>query len=149
MRFGALLQQDMVALPVGPPLRFVACASPDYLAAHGTPRSPAELDGHTCLQLRFPSGALYRWEFLVDGAVRAQSTRGGLALDDLPALLQAAVDGAGICYTYEALAAPHLAQGRLCAVLASWALPAERFHLYYPSGRNMSASLRALVDFLK
>ncbi|MRV72853.1 LysR family transcriptional regulator [Duganella sp. FT92W] len=149
MRFGELLQQDMVAVPVGPDIRFAVCATPDYLARHGVPATPHALAAHECLQLRFPSGALYKWQFQHDGQPLEVATNGSLALDDLPALLQAALDGAGLCYTYEAYAAPWVAQGRLAYVLQDWAPPAERFYLYYPSGRHMSAALRALVDFMK
>lgn len=149
MRFGELLQQDMVALPVGPDVRFAVCAAPDYLARHGVPATPHALAQHECLQLRFPSGAIFKWEFQHEGQPLAVATSGGLVLDDLPALLQAALDGAGLCYTYEAYAAPWVAQGKLAYVLQDWAPPAERFYLYYPSGRHMSAALRAWVDFIK
>lgn len=149
MRFGELLQQDMVAVPVGPALRFVTCAAPDYLAAAGEPRTPEQLLDHACLQIRFPSGVVYRWEYRDGGQPLAIATRGPLLLDDLTALLQAVVDGAGICYTYEALARRWLDEGRLRIVLSAYEPPPERFYLYYPSGRNMPAALRALVDFLK
>jgi DNA-binding transcriptional LysR family regulator len=129
MRFGELLRRDMVALPVGAAMRFVTYAAPSYLEASGAPGTPEELLRHPCLQIRFPSGALYRWEYVGAGLPMAIAMRGPLVLDDLPAIVLAAADGAGICCTYKA--------------------PPERFHLYYPSGRNMSACLRALVDFLK
>lgn len=149
MRFGELLQQDMVAVPVGPVMRFVTCASPAYLATAGVPGSLDDLLQHQCLQIRFPSAALYRWEYLDQGKPVAIATRGALALDDLAAILHAAADGAGICYTYEALARPWLEQGRLSVILEGYEPMPERFYLYYPSGRNMSACLRALVAFLK
>ena len=149
MRFGELLQQDMVAVPVGPPIEFVVCASPAYLAAHGVPAGPDELLGHQCLQLRFPSGAVYRWDFQHDGHPIAIATGGALLLDDFGAIAQAALDGAGICYTYAGYARPHLDSGALVQLLAPYAPPPERFYLYYPSGRNMPASLRAFIDFLK
>jgi DNA-binding transcriptional LysR family regulator len=149
MRFGELLQQDMVALPVGPDIRFAVCAAPAYLAQHGAPATPDALAAHECLQLRFPSGNLFKWQFQREGQPVAVATNGSLVLDDLPAMLWAALDGAGLCYTYEAYAAPWVAQGRLAYVLEDWAPPAERFYLYYPSGRHMSAALRALVDFMK
>ena len=149
MRFGELLQQDMIAVPVGPPIRFVVCAAPGYLDAHGEPATPQALLDHQCLQMRFPSGANYRWEFEQDGQALSVATAGTLASDDLPALLQAALDGAGLCYTYEAYALPYLQQGLLRQVLACAMPPPERFYLYYPSRRHMPAGLRALIDFLK
>ncbi len=149
MRFGELLQQDMVALPVGPPVRFVACAAPAYLDAHGVPHTPQDLLAHRCIALRFPSGARYRWEFARAGQPIDIAVGGALVLDDMAAIVHAAIDGAGVCYTYEGYAAHHVAQGRLRYVLQDWSVPEERFYLYFPSARNMSASLRALVAFLR
>jgi DNA-binding transcriptional LysR family regulator len=149
MRFGELLQQDMVAVPVGPQLRFAVCAAPAYLERHGTPHTPDELLAHQCIQVRFPSGARYRWEFRHGGQPLHIATSGALALDDMGSVVQAAADGAGICYTYEHYALPHFETGRLRPVLQAYTPPPEHIYLYYPSGRNMSASLRALIDFLK
>ncbi len=149
MRFGELLQQDMIAVPVGPPIRFMVCGAPAYIDSRGEPTSPQALLEHQCLQLQFPSGATYRWEFEQDGQALSVATRGTLIADDFPALLQAALDGAGLCYIYEAYALPYLRDGRLRQVLAGAMPPAERFHLYYPSRRHMPAGLRALIDFLK
>lgn len=149
IRFGASLQQDMVAIPVGAPVQFVVCAAPAYFAAHGKPVSPADLLQHECLQLRFNSGACYRWEFEKAADKLDVETHGAIASDDLQLLLQSAIDGAGICYTYAGFAAQHVASGQLEYALSDWWPEPEHFFLYYPSGRNMSASLRALVDFFK
>jgi len=56
LRFGESLQQDMVAIPVGPEVRFVVCAAPAYLTEHGIPVTPHDLLQHQCIQFRFPSG---------------------------------------------------------------------------------------------
>lgn len=149
MRFGELLQQDMIALPVGPDIRFTVCASSDYLHRFGVPETPHAMASHECLQLRFPSGAIFKWQFQRDGEEVAVATNGSLVLDDLPAILLAAQQGAGLCYTYADYAAPLVANGQLVPVLEGWMPPPERFYLYYSSGRHMGAALRALVDFLK
>lgn len=149
MRFGELLQQDMVALPVGPEIRFIVCASPDYIARHGMPLTPDSLAGHECLQLRFPSGAIFKWQFEHDGLALETATNGHLVLDDFPSMLLAAQQGAGLCYTYAAYASELVAQGQLVKILEDWMPAPERFYLYYPSGRHMGAALRAWVDFLK
>ena len=149
IRFGEMLQQDMVALPIGPPIRFVTCAAPSYLALHGAPARPDQLLAHQCIGLRFPSGVLYRWEYQQADQQLDVATKGSLVLDDMATIVQAAVDGAGICYTYEAYVADHVATGRLVLLLAQWMPPAQRFYLYFPSARNMCAGLRALIDFLR
>jgi DNA-binding transcriptional LysR family regulator len=149
VRFGEQLQQDMVAVPIGPPIRFSVCAAPTYLAKHGKPEKPADLLRHNCMQLRFPSGVHYKWEFEQNSQQLEVATRGTLISDDFYLLLQAALDGAGICYIYDALAAPLVQSGQLEYVLQDWHPKAEYFNLYYPSGRNMRTALRALIDFFK
>jgi DNA-binding transcriptional LysR family regulator len=149
VRFGEQLQQDMVAIPIGPAIGFSTCAVPTYLAVHGEPENPADLLRHNCMQIRFPSGVHYKWEFERNNQRLEVATRGTLASDDLYLLLQATLDGAGIGYVYDALAAPLVQAGRLAYVLDGWYPKPEFFYLYYPSGRNMRPALRALIDFFK
>ncbi|WP_218831789.1 LysR family transcriptional regulator [Bordetella genomosp. 10] len=149
MRFGESLAGDMVAAPVGPPQRFVCVASPDYLAARGIPRTPRDLLGHACIGRRFPSGNLYAWEFQAEGQPLRIDVSGPLLLDDDVLMIQAARDGAGIAYVYEAMVADDIAAGRLVLVLDAWSAMPSRFFLYYPGRRQLPTALRALVDFIK
>lgn len=149
IRFGESLQQDMIALPVGPAIRFVVCGAPAYLERHGKPRTPHELLGHACIQLRFPSGMHYRWEFSQGENKVEVATNGALILDEPSLMIQAALDGAGLIYMYETFVRQWVQQGRLEYVLEDWCPAVPGFYLYYPSGRNMSAALRALIDYLK
>lgn len=149
IRFGESLQQDMIAVPIGPELQFAVCAAPDYLQRHGTPKKPDELLRHACLQYRFPSDLRYVWQFQAHGKKLDVATSGAFASDDFVTIIQAAVDGAGICYTYQAHVAALIRQGKLCQLLPEWIPPAERMHLYYPSRANLSLSLRAFIDFYK
>jgi len=68
-------------------------------------------------------------------------------VDDQPLALQAALDGAGWAYVYEAMAAPHLHSGQLVAVLDDWCPPGTGFQLYYPGRRQTSPALRAFIDW--
>lgn len=149
IRFGESLAGDMVAVPFGPPQRFVCVASPDYLAACGTPRTPRELLGHACIGRRFPSGNVYVWEFQADGQPLRVDVTGPLSFDDDLLMIQAAREGVGIAYVYEALMADDLAARRLSLVLDAWSPPPSRFFLYYPGRRHLPAALRALVDFIR
>lgn len=149
IRFGERLQQDMIALPVGPPIRFVVCAAPSYLSTHGKPTTPQDLLQHQCIQLRFPSGTHYQWEFQRGRKSLQVATTGMLAMDDQALMIQAAMDGAGLCYTYDAYVSALVQEGRLQYVLEDWCPVVPGFFLYYPSKRHMSAALRALIDFLK
>lgn len=149
VRFGERLQQDMVAVPLGPPQRFVVVASPAYVAAHGAPPSPRELLQHQCIRVRFPSGAAYSWEF-AQGAQRLEmAVDGPLALGDMRLMVDAAESGLGLAYVYSQYAAAGLAAGRLCQVLDDWCPEIPGFFLYYPSRKLLPAGLKAFVAMLR
>src|SRR5262249_24488949 len=70
IRYDERLEQDMIAVPIGPRVqRFAAAAAPAYLDRHGRPKHPRDLLGHACLRGRFPSGAMQPWEFARNGKV--------------------------------------------------------------------------------
>lgn len=151
LRYGESLQPAMVALPVGEPQRFVVVAAPDYLARRGQPQSPAELAGHDCLNLRFPSGRLYRWQFAQPGIGRRFEAQvdGPFTANAAAPLLRAAEDGLGLAYVQASLAEPALAAGRVRAVLTRWLAPAEPLYLYYPSRRLQPAGFQAWIDWIR
>ncbi|AQR64417.1 LysR family transcriptional regulator [Aquaspirillum sp. LM1] len=149
VRFGERLQQDMVAIPIGPPQRFIVVASPDYLARHGVPRTPRDLTAHGCIRIRFPGGALYRWEFSRAGESLDIEVNGALTVGEMPLMIHAAERGLGLAYVYASYAADALAAGRLVSVLDDWRAMDERFYLYYPSRRLLPAGLRAFVDMVR
>ncbi|MBC3205301.1 LysR family transcriptional regulator [Pseudomonas sp. SWRI111] len=149
IRFGESLAGDMVAVPVGPPQRFACVAAPAYLALRGTPQTPRELLGHACIGRRFPSGKRYAWEFQANGEPLTIEVSGPLMFDDDGPMIQAACDGAGVAYVYEAMVRDDLAAGRLETILAGYAAPPGRFFLYYSGRRHLPAVLRALVDFIR
>jgi DNA-binding transcriptional LysR family regulator len=149
IRFHESLDADMVAVPIGPPVRFVTVAAPAYLAARGMPRTPRALPDHACIGRRFPSGHLYAWEFQSDGQPLRIAVQGPLVFDDDALMIQAARDGAGIAYVYEMQIADDVAAGRLVTLLDRWTMPPSRFFLYYPRGRHMPSVLRAFVDFIR
>lgn len=149
VRFSGAVPQDMVALPLGGPLAFAVVATPAWVQDHGLPTIPADLVGQACIRQRFPSGTLYRWEFERAGQRLALEVAGPLTVDDQALALQAALDGVGWAYVYEALAADALQQGRLRRVLADWCPPQPGFQLYYPARRQASPSLRAFIAWLQ
>jgi len=149
IRFGESLQQDVIAVPIGPPIQFSACASPAYLAAHGIPQHPENLLQHQCLQYRFSSGLHYAWEFQSGTQKFEVKTTGAIASDDFFSLIRAAVDGAGICYTYHGYVREQIARGELQLILQDWAMSSERMYLYYSGRSQLPLSLRAFIDFYK
>ena len=149
VRYGESLQADMVALPLGVPQGFVIVAAPAYLAAHGTPATPAELARHRCIRQRFPSGRVYAWQLARGGEALEVQVQGPLTLSDGALGLQAAEAGLGLAYVHTAYAAPALAAGRLVQVLSDWTPPAEQLYLYYPGRRLQPAGLQAFIEWVR
>jgi DNA-binding transcriptional LysR family regulator len=149
VRWGESLAQDMVAVPLGRPQRFVVVAAPALIARVGAPEHPSDLLHRPCLRVRFTSGSEPAWEFERDGESLKVAVQGALVTNSSPLLLQAALDGAGFLHTFDAAAEPHLKSGRLVEVLGEWS---DRFpgpFLYYPSRRHPPSALRAFVDFVQ
>jgi len=153
IRYDERLEQDMIAVPIGPRVqRFATAASPDYLAAHGHPQHPRDLLGHACLRGQFASGAIPAWEFERDGEVVLVEPTGPLlvrlgAAVDLA--IDAAVGGLGVIHLFEDWLRPHLDSGALQPVLEPWWQRFSGPFLYYPGRRHLPAPLRAFVDFIR
>jgi len=153
MRYGESLDQDMIAVPVGPRWqRFALAASPTYLNTHGRPQHPRDLRHHACLRGRFPSGAMPPWEFERAGEKLRLEPGGPLIVGlggaaDL--LVDAAAAGAGIVYLFEDWLRPHMARAMLEPILEPWWPRFPGPFLYYPGRRFMPAPLKAFVDFIK
>jgi len=150
IRYEERLEQDMIALPIGPrSQRFALAAAPAYLASRARPEHPRDLLDHACLRHRFPSGAMPAWEFERNGETVRIIPTGPLVTSAIDLELSAAIDGLGIIHTFEAWLRPALRNGTLQPLLEDWW---QRFSgplLYYPSRRHMPAPLRAFVDYLK
>jgi DNA-binding transcriptional LysR family regulator len=149
VRLDEALQADMVAVRLGGPQRLVVVGSPDYFARRGVPQTPADLAGHACFRLRWPSGALFPWEFERDGRALRMEVDGPLIADDAHIQIRAAVDGAGLALVFEDHVAADLASGRLVTVLDDWCPPFPGFYLYYPSRRQLSPALRAFIEHMR
>jgi DNA-binding transcriptional LysR family regulator len=147
VRSKAAIPQDMVAVRVSEPSRFLAVASPAYVAANGAPARPADLARHNCIQLRTKSG-LYPWVFMENGRRAEAKVSGSLVSDDGHLVLRAAADGVGVAYVVESLAEAHLKAGTLQPLLEDYAAPFPGFFLYYPSRRLMPAALKLFAEFL-
>ncbi len=152
IRYDERLEQDMIAVPIGPrEQRFATAASPAYLDRRGRPGHPRELLAHACLRGRFTSGAMTAWDFERGGeVVRVDPTgplvvRAGAATD---LAVDAAVAGSGIIHLFEDWLCPHLESGALEPVLEPWWQRFSGPFLYYPGRRYLPAPLRAFVDFI-
>lgn len=153
IRYDERLEQDMIAVPIGPRVqRFAAAASPSYLDRRGRPAHPRDLLAHACLRTRFPSGAMPPWEFECQGeAIRIDPSgplivRAGGATD---LAVDAAIAGTGIVYLFEDWLRPHFDNVALEPVLQPWWPRFSGPFLYYPGRRLVPAPLRAFIDFIK
>jgi DNA-binding transcriptional LysR family regulator len=153
IRYDERLEQDMIAVPIGPRFqRFATAASPDYLRARGRPEHPRDLLDHACLRGQFASGAIPTWEFERDGEIVRVDPSGPLivrlgAAVDLA--VDAAVNGLGVIHLFEEWLRPHLDSGALVPVLEPWWQTFTGPFLYYPGRRHLPAPLRAFVDFIR
>ncbi|MCJ2121899.1 LysR family transcriptional regulator [Methylobacterium sp. J-077] len=149
IRFEESLEQDMIAVPLGPAQCAAIVAAPSYFTQHPRPVTPRDLYDHACINRRFPGGTLYRWDLEKDGVAVAVAVSGSLILDDMRLIAQAARMGAGLAYVFEAQVTDDLATGRLVRVLEDWCPRFPGFFLYYPSRRLMRPVLRAFLDFVR
>jgi DNA-binding transcriptional LysR family regulator len=153
IRYDERLEQDMIAVPIGPRVqRFATAASPAYLDRYGRPQHPRELLNHACLRGRFSSGKMTQWEFECGGEVVRVDPSGPLlvqigAATDLA--VDAAIAGTGIICLFEDWLRPHLDSGTLEPILEPWWQRFSGPFLYYPGRRLLPAPLRAFVDFIK
>lgn len=150
IRVGGQLEKDMVAVRLTPDLNMVAVASPDYLARRGTPKSPAELHDHACINWRLQmDGRQYRWEFKKRSQALEVAVNGPVVTNHADIGIAAALNGLGIAYHFEQDGvAEHLAQGRLVQVLADWSISRPGLFLYYSSRRHRPVLLGAFIDCL-
>jgi DNA-binding transcriptional LysR family regulator len=150
VRLGEQVAKDMIAVRIGPDWSMAIVAAPACFADRGIPRTPHELTGHNCINLRLPSyGGYYAWEFEKAGTRLNVRVDGQLAFNATPPILAAALDGHGLACVPEDMAAPHVAAGRLKRVLKDWMPSFVGYHLYYPSRRQASPAFELLVDALR
>ncbi|KAH0432927.1 hypothetical protein KCU90_g5246, partial [Aureobasidium melanogenum] len=153
IRYDERLEQDMIAIPIGPRVqRFATAAAPDYLGTHGRPEHPRELLAHACLRGQFAGGATPTWYFEQNGEVLQVNPSGPLLVRPGAAIdlaISTAVAGVGVIHLFEDMLRPHLDSGALEPILEPWWQRFSGPFLYYPGRRHLPAPLRVFVDFLK
>jgi DNA-binding transcriptional LysR family regulator len=153
IRYDERLEQDMIALPIGPRVqRFATAAAPAYLDRHGRPSHPRELLDHACLRGQFSGGAMAVWQFERDGEVVRLDPPGPLVVRPGAAVdlaISMALSGAGVVHLFEGMLQPHMDSGALEPILEPWWQTFSGPFLYYPGRRHLPAPLRAFVDFLR
>jgi len=147
IRIGPLDESSMVARRICN-LERVICAAPSYLERCGAPRTPDDLHQHNCLWIT-SLPVLRRWPFDTDDGIRVVHIDGNVVANNAETVLQLAMAGVGITRLTDVIVGDAIRRGELIPVLSDWH-HVEPVPLYatYPSGRNLSPKIRAMVDFL-
>lgn len=147
VRLGEMIAEDMVAVPLTPPMRAILAAAPDYLARRGAPRHLADLERHDCIGFRqVTGGGLYRWDVTEEGRDLKLAVPSRLIVNDTLAAIDLALAGAGIVYGFEPLLRDAIAAGRLTQVLPEIGSDEPGMYLYFPRRASLAPKLRAFVD---
>ena len=148
VRYGEHLAQDMVAIPLSGPQRYVVVASPDYVARRGRPQHPKDLLDHDCIRARYSSGVMHDLEFEKAGQIVKVDPPAKLISTNMNLAMRAALDGAGIWATLDGYVHGAVTSGALVSLMEDWCEPFPGPFLYYPSRRQVPPALRAFIDFV-
>jgi len=147
IRIGGLGSETLVARRLGE-TRAVACAAPSYLARHGTPRSPEELEAHNCLTYAYaPAPNLWRFTD-AEGREHAAHVSGNLYSNSGDQLAAACSQGVGVTLQPGFIVGPDIRAGRLVELLRDYQGARLPIYAVYASRKHLSAKVRAFVDFL-
>jgi len=150
VRMGADVAQDMVAIRMAPDFEMVTVAAPNYLAEKGTPQSPQDLAGHTCIGLALNVHEhLLEWYFWQDGAERKADIHYSPVFNSNVLVRMAARDGLGIAWLPLLMVAEDIAAGRLVEILRDYRMIYPGAYLYFPKNRHKPAGLQALIEALR
>ncbi|MFD2056967.1 LysR family transcriptional regulator [Mesorhizobium calcicola] len=143
-RTGILRDSTLIARKLGSAHRLL-CASPDYLARHGMPESPADLTHHRCV-IAGPSASGAHW--VLDGPHGQETVivAGRFAANEMQAVVAAALAGFGIAQLPQPIAEGLIDDGRLQHILRDYTTPAGGLHALYPSSRHLSPLVRAFIE---
>jgi DNA-binding transcriptional LysR family regulator len=150
VRLGSTIDKDMIALPIGPPLRMAVVGSPEYFERREMPKTPRDLTRHACINQRMPtSGGLYVWDFERRGRKVNVRVDGPLIFNTTLPQVEAALAGLGLALLPEDELMSHIEARRLVRVLEDWCPRFTGYHLYYPSRRQPSPAFSLVLEALR
>lgn len=149
IRVSDILAQDLVALKLLGPIRWVAAGAPEYLDKFGRPKHPEMLHSHDCLCVGSGDRVYDRWEFQDKGKEFAVQVRGSLIMNDATLAMEAASDGRGLIYSSENAIEDRIASGSLEVVLDRYASTSSGVYLYFPRRSQVHPKLRAFIEHVK
>lgn len=150
IRFGDIVEKDMVAVRIGPDIRMTVVGAPAYFADNAAPQTPRELAGHRCINYRLAkTGGLYPWDFEEKGRPFQVRVDGPLAFNNSDLIRQAALAGQGVAYVYDDEVQEDIRAGRLVEILEQWCPSFPGYYLYHPGRRQSPPALTAFIAVLK
>ena len=150
VRIGEPRDERLMAKRVGT-VRYIVCASPSYLAAHGKPTTIEDLDNHNCVRRVShygPEFAPWRFSRPETGEPLERSVQGTLSLDSPDAMVDTGLSGAGLVQLHTYMAEPHIRSGALVEVLPAFAADGPPISVLFPSSKNLAPKVRAFIDFV-
>ena len=150
IRFGDIVEKDMIAVRIGPDIRMAVVGARAYFANHPLPKTPRELAGHRCINYRLVrSGGLYAWEFEEKGRRFEVRVDGPLVFNNAELIREAVLAGQGLAYVYLDEVTADIKAGRLKRILEKWCPTFPGYYLYHPSRRQTPPALAALIAALR
>jgi DNA-binding transcriptional LysR family regulator len=150
IRFGDIVEKDMIAVRIGPDIRMAVVGAPSYFADHPVPRTPRDLARHRCINYRHvKSGGLYAWDFEEKGRPFEVRVEGPLVFNNSDLTREAALAGQGLAYVYEDEVTADIKAGRLKRILERWCPTFPGYYLYHTSRRQTPPALAALIAALR
>jgi DNA-binding transcriptional LysR family regulator len=149
IRPGWLVQPDMTALPLSPPIRFAVIGAGAFVRKSGRPSHPNELRQYRCINLRFGKGPVSDWAFVEGGQPLRVAVSGPLIVNDFEACLRAVLRGVGFGRVPISMALAYLEKGEVETVLDEYAVEGPGLTLYYPSRSQALPKLRAFAHFAR
>lgn len=129
--------------------RIVTCATPDYLATHGTPARPKDIEAHDCILMRDPlTGSHFGWGFVRGRRKVIVNVRGRVMVNHFAPMLAGCLAGQGIAQLLYCHAEHHIAAGELVELFPEWSDEMWPLYAFYHSAQYTSAKVRAFVDYV-
>lgn len=148
LRVGEVPSSSLIARPLGN-VRLINCASPAYLARHGLPRTPEDLQQHQAVNYALPgSGRITAWEWMEGEQLRTRLMAGQVAVNNAETYIACCLAGAGLIQIPAYDVADHLASGELVEVLHDWPAPPMPVHIVYSHRRHLSRRMQAFSHWL-
>jgi len=148
VRGGALGDTSLIARRVGV-VNFLTAASPAYIARHGLPMHPRDLERHRCVNyFSAKTGKIFDWDFNRGDERIDIPMRGVIALNDSNAYVEAGLAGLGVIQMTDYLLDKYVASGRMVQILPDWRSDPAPIHVVYPQNRHLSAKVRVFVEWV-